>query len=274
MLLGKMLANFAKRSLLPGLKVYHPNFYGRQLGFRQAIPVPFFDSAHCGTSFHLHSPQEFTFLAARRSLEVMSKIARKLVALNFECTPSFATWWEAKWSKKYGGDLREVYDSVDVGLDEEAVDAAMQGVGSSHATGDIEEIFELFGHYEGDAEPVVETQAPRTLGKKESLSPKLLLLRPKWHMLPLLGLSLQRPRLENLHLHLLQHLTFREPIIPKILVVTEVFGAGSSSSPPLSVCEANSSPTIKGNNNSSFFPPGPRAQPNYTIFRFVALFQL
>lgn len=29
------------------LEVYHPNFCGRQLGFRQAIPVLFFDSVLC-----------------------------------------------------------------------------------------------------------------------------------------------------------------------------------------------------------------------------------
>lgn len=40
----------------------------------------------------------------------MSKITHKFVAFNFECTPSFATWWEAKWSKKYGGDIREDND--------------------------------------------------------------------------------------------------------------------------------------------------------------------
>ncbi|KAB2612494.1 hypothetical protein D8674_034810 [Pyrus ussuriensis x Pyrus communis] len=28
----------------------------RQLGFRQAIPIPFFDSVQCGTSYRLHSP--------------------------------------------------------------------------------------------------------------------------------------------------------------------------------------------------------------------------
>ncbi|KAM2257517.1 hypothetical protein EV2_002732 [Malus domestica] len=56
-----------------GLEVYHPNFYSRQLGFRQTIPIPFFNSVHCGTSFRLVSPFEVTFRAARRSLEVMSQ---------------------------------------------------------------------------------------------------------------------------------------------------------------------------------------------------------
>ncbi|KAM2116242.1 hypothetical protein EV1_008910 [Malus domestica] len=84
-----------------GLEVYHPNFCNRQLGLRQGIPIFFFDYFQCGTSCHLHSPPEVTFRAARRSLEVMSKVARKPMALNFECTSSFASWWEARWTKKY-----------------------------------------------------------------------------------------------------------------------------------------------------------------------------
>ncbi|CAN6686501.1 unnamed protein product [Malus baccata var. baccata] len=67
-----------------GLEVYHPNFCSRQLGFRQAIPVLFFDSVHCGTSFRLPTPPEVTFRAARRSLDVMSQAAQNSIILNFE----------------------------------------------------------------------------------------------------------------------------------------------------------------------------------------------
>lgn len=95
-----------------GLEVYHPNFCGRQLGFRQAISVPFFDSLHYGTSFYLHSPSKITFRVAQRSLKVMSKIAHKLMALNFDYTPSFATWWKAKWLRKYDRDIREAHDRL------------------------------------------------------------------------------------------------------------------------------------------------------------------
>ncbi|KAM1714215.1 hypothetical protein ACFX12_024851 [Malus domestica] len=95
-----------------GLEVYHPNFCSRQLGFRQAIPVPFFDSVHCGTSFRLPTPSEVTFRAARRSLDVMSQAARKSIILNFECTLLFSSWWEDKWTKKYGGDLKETHDRL------------------------------------------------------------------------------------------------------------------------------------------------------------------
>ncbi|KAM1567211.1 hypothetical protein ACFXTH_046354 [Malus domestica] len=95
-----------------GLEVYHPNFWSRQLGFRQAIPVPFFDSVHCGTSFRLPTPSEVTFRAARRSLDVMSQAARKSIILNFECTSLFSSWWEDKWTKKYGGDLKETHDRL------------------------------------------------------------------------------------------------------------------------------------------------------------------
>ncbi|KAM1018318.1 hypothetical protein FF1_039802 [Malus domestica] len=42
----------------------------------------------------------------------MSLIAHNHVAFNFECTPSFATWWEAKWQKKYEGNLMEAYDHL------------------------------------------------------------------------------------------------------------------------------------------------------------------
>ncbi|KAM1863323.1 hypothetical protein ACFX14_003686 [Malus domestica] len=92
--------------------VYHPNLYARQLRFRQAIPIPFFDSVQCGTSYRLHSPPEVTFRAARRNLEVMSKVSRKPMALNFECTSNFASWWEVRWTEKYGGDLHEAHNCI------------------------------------------------------------------------------------------------------------------------------------------------------------------
>ena len=95
-----------------GLEVYHPNFCGRQFGFRQAIAVPFVDSIHCGISYRLHSPSEDTFRAARRNLVVMNKVSRQPLAVNFECTPAFSSWWEAKWMRKYGGDMREVHDCL------------------------------------------------------------------------------------------------------------------------------------------------------------------
>ncbi|XP_070664595.1 uncharacterized protein [Malus domestica] len=95
-----------------GLEVYHPNFCSPQLGFRQAIPVPFFDSVHCGTSFRLQTPTEVTFRAARRSLNVMSQAARHSIVLNFECTSLFSSWWEDKWTRKYGGDLKVNHDRI------------------------------------------------------------------------------------------------------------------------------------------------------------------
>lgn len=67
---------------------------------------------HCRTFYCIRSPSEVTFRVARRNLEVMSKIAYKLVALNFECTLLFATWWEAKWSEKYGEDLLEAHNRL------------------------------------------------------------------------------------------------------------------------------------------------------------------
>lgn len=78
---------------------------GRQLRFRQAIPVLFFDSLQYGTSYLLCSPLEVTFQATWCSLEVMSRITHKFVALKFECTPSFATWWEASGQKSMMGIL-------------------------------------------------------------------------------------------------------------------------------------------------------------------------
>lgn len=64
---------------------------------------------------------------------------------------------------------------MDVGLDEETADAlvlqevaaeaAMQGAGSSYAVGDAEDISELFGDFEGEVEPVVETWAPSGQGR-------------------------------------------------------------------------------------------------------------
>ncbi|KAB2603291.1 TMV resistance protein N-like [Pyrus ussuriensis x Pyrus communis] len=109
-----------------------------------------------------------------RSFEVMSKVARKHMAINFKCTSNFASWWEARWTKKYGGDLHEAYDrlfkqsspiqselsnpvEVDVGQDEEGEDAFVlqeaavererQGAGAG------EDVFELLGDSEGEAEP-------------------------------------------------------------------------------------------------------------------------
>lgn len=92
-----------------GLEVYHLNFCGRQLGFENAIPVPFFDSIQYGTSYRLPSPSEATFWASKRILNVMTKIAHKPTTLNFECTAFFTTWWEAKWSNKYDRDIREAH---------------------------------------------------------------------------------------------------------------------------------------------------------------------
>ncbi|XP_070660624.1 uncharacterized protein [Malus domestica] len=42
----------------------------------------------------------------------MSQAARKSIILNFECTSLFPSWWEDKWTKKYGGDLRETHDRL------------------------------------------------------------------------------------------------------------------------------------------------------------------
>nr|XP_028946836.1 uncharacterized protein LOC103430667 [Malus domestica] len=42
----------------------------------------------------------------------MSQAARKSIILNFECTSLFSSWWEDKWTKKYGGDLRETHDRL------------------------------------------------------------------------------------------------------------------------------------------------------------------
>ncbi|XP_050141119.1 uncharacterized protein LOC126617104 [Malus sylvestris] len=95
-----------------GLEVYHPNFCSRQLGFRQSIPVPFFDSIHCGTSFRLQTHSEAIFRAARRSLDVMRQAARHSVVLNFECTSLFSSWWEEMWTRKYGGDLKVNHDRI------------------------------------------------------------------------------------------------------------------------------------------------------------------
>lgn len=94
------------------MEVYHFNFCGKQLGFRQAIPVPFFDFIHCGTSYCLCFPSEVIFPSSRWILEVMSKITHKPVVLNFKCNFLFITWWEAKWCKKYDGDLREAHDRL------------------------------------------------------------------------------------------------------------------------------------------------------------------
>ncbi|KAM2531521.1 hypothetical protein PS1_000239 [Malus domestica] len=42
----------------------------------------------------------------------MSQAARKSIILNFECTSLFSSWWEDKWTKKYGGDLKETHDRL------------------------------------------------------------------------------------------------------------------------------------------------------------------
>ncbi|KAM1748105.1 hypothetical protein ACFX12_009131 [Malus domestica] len=95
-----------------GLEVYHPNFCSRQLGFRQSIPVPFFDFIHCGTSFRLQTPSDAIFRATRRSLDVMNQAARHSVVLNFECTSLFSSWWEERWTRKYRGDLKVNHDRI------------------------------------------------------------------------------------------------------------------------------------------------------------------
>ncbi|KAB2631320.1 TMV resistance protein N-like [Pyrus ussuriensis x Pyrus communis] len=46
-------------------------------------------------------------------------------------------------------------------LKEAAAEATRQKTGSSHAAGYVEDLFELFGDFEGEAEPVLETRAPR-----------------------------------------------------------------------------------------------------------------
>ncbi|KAM1180131.1 hypothetical protein ACFX2G_019635 [Malus domestica] len=74
--------------------------------------MPFFDSLHCGTSYHLRSPSEVTFPATWHSLKVISRIAHKLMALNFECISQFTTWWVAKCSKKYDKDIRKAHDRL------------------------------------------------------------------------------------------------------------------------------------------------------------------
>lgn len=65
------------------LEVYHPNFCGKQLGFRQVIQELFFDPKNCETSYCLRSPLEVIFRVTQPSLKVMSKIAFKPVVLNF-----------------------------------------------------------------------------------------------------------------------------------------------------------------------------------------------
>ncbi|KAM0984919.1 hypothetical protein ACFX14_012391 [Malus domestica] len=42
----------------------------------------------------------------------MSQAARHSVVLNFECTSLFSSWWEEKWTKKYGGDLKMNHDRI------------------------------------------------------------------------------------------------------------------------------------------------------------------
>ncbi|KAM2538518.1 hypothetical protein TB2_023955 [Malus domestica] len=42
----------------------------------------------------------------------MSQAARHSVVLNFECTSLFSSWWEDKWTRKYGGDLKVNHDRI------------------------------------------------------------------------------------------------------------------------------------------------------------------
>ncbi|KAB2615169.1 S2-RNase [Pyrus ussuriensis x Pyrus communis] len=107
------------------------------------ILMPFFNFMHCETSFRLHSPADMTFRAAQCSLEVMSRIAHKLVVLNFECG--------------YRAKKEVVYTLV---LSKAVVEAARQEAGSSQVAGDTRDISELFEDSEAEAGPEVETQAP------------------------------------------------------------------------------------------------------------------
>ncbi|KAB2595672.1 hypothetical protein D8674_031122 [Pyrus ussuriensis x Pyrus communis] len=156
-----------------------------------AIPIPFFDSIHCGTSYCFHSPEEFTFRATRRSLKVISKVVQKLLTLNFECTSTFFTWWEAKWIKKYRRDLHEAYDHffnqlslksypssgklenwkemaikrTNIGSDEEDADTLILQEAAIEAkrrdAGEDADISELFGYSEAKEELEANTRAPR-----------------------------------------------------------------------------------------------------------------
>ncbi|XP_070677798.1 uncharacterized protein [Malus domestica] len=105
------------------------------------------------------------------------------MALNFDCTSSFSSWWEVKWTKKYGGDLREAHDrlfqqlfiksypssaqgntkAVEVGLEEEAVCAfVFQEVAVEAERQGAEEgkdVSKVLRDSEGEVELVVETQA-------------------------------------------------------------------------------------------------------------------
>ncbi|KAM1378044.1 hypothetical protein ACFX2F_039558 [Malus domestica] len=42
----------------------------------------------------------------------MNQAAQKSIIFNFECISLFSSWWEDKWTKKYGGDLRETHDRL------------------------------------------------------------------------------------------------------------------------------------------------------------------
>ncbi|KAM1258120.1 hypothetical protein ACFX2J_037594 [Malus domestica] len=42
----------------------------------------------------------------------MSQAARHSVVLNFECTSLFSSWWEERWTRKYGGDLKVNHDRI------------------------------------------------------------------------------------------------------------------------------------------------------------------
>ncbi|KAB2612199.1 hypothetical protein D8674_041704 [Pyrus ussuriensis x Pyrus communis] len=162
----------------------------------KAILISFFDSVHCGISYRLHFPEEVIFQAARRSLKIMSKVARKPLALNFECTSTFPTWWEAKWIKKYGGDLREAHDRlfnqlslrsypssgelknwkemvcqknhlflIDVGSEEESADALILQEVAAEAkrqkVGEGGDTSKLFRDSEAEREPKVNIRAPK-----------------------------------------------------------------------------------------------------------------
>ncbi|KAB2608629.1 formin-like protein 14 [Pyrus ussuriensis x Pyrus communis] len=103
------------------------------------------------TSYCLHSPPDMTFQTAQRSLEVMSRIAHKHVALNFES--------QGNTEEVDVRPEEEVANAL--ALQEAITEVTRQEVRSSQATGDTGDIFELFDDLEDEAGPEVETQAPR-----------------------------------------------------------------------------------------------------------------
>ncbi|KAB2631952.1 TMV resistance protein N-like [Pyrus ussuriensis x Pyrus communis] len=72
---------------------------------------------------------------------------------------------QAKWTKKYGEDIKESHNQLDVGLDEKTVDElVLQDVAvevTRLGAGEGEDISELFGDSEAEVKPEVETRAPR-----------------------------------------------------------------------------------------------------------------